>query len=140
MSRSNHMPTPSLIQNIPAGIHLLVVFGLDKQGDKYLFTFADAKNRKHQEILESEKYVFKLLKHLGIKLNGPILKKDIINQRIWGFIKETSDGYKLFNTEAYVNSRKPHHPEDPELLGGVVIGDFTDKQPTIINNDELPEF
>lgn len=140
MSRSNHIVAPSLIQNIPAGIHLLVVFGFDKQGDKYLVTFADAKNRRHQEILESERYVFKLLKQLGIKPGEPILKKDIINQRIWGFIKETNDGYKLFNTEAYVNAKKPYHPEDPELLGGVIIGDFTDKQPTIINNDELPEF
>lgn len=138
MSRSNYTPSPNLKQELPAGIHLSVVSEFDKQGDKYVIGFQNHLSKTHQEVIEAEKYVFKFLKQLGILPGAPILKSDIINKRIWIFLKQDGDKVKLFNTEPYINEKKPYHPEDPELTGGVLIGDFTTKQPEL--NNELPEF
>lgn len=131
--------TPSLKQELPAGIHLSVVSSFDKVDGKYIIGFTNGANKTHQDVLEAEKHVFKLLKQLGIPPGATILKKDIINKRIWIFLRQETDSVKLFNTEPYINGKKPHHPDDPEVVG-MLVGDFTTKQPEIKNEIEEPEF
>lgn len=131
MSRSTHIV---LKNNIPAGIHLSVVMGIENMGnDSVLVTLSDLEGRKIDVIMEVGTKRFKrLISDCGLNPASLIKKKDILHKKVWILIKSIitldDSGSKLKEEKVLfdTSSSRPNHNDDPDNYGGELMGDFVE--------------